>query len=111
MPRFVPDPDWNCSPRQALALFARVYQLTEPAILEYRWVRRGRDGFLRVRRFIHHWLNTRAGHRHARMRIRGHQARMTRRYRAVYRLQQRRRADVRGYDSVVAVTTASSAAP
>ena len=43
----------------ATALFARLYQLTEPAILQFRWIRRGRDRFLRMRRFVHHWLNLR----------------------------------------------------
>jgi hypothetical protein len=94
----------------ATALFARVYQLTEPAIVQYRWVRRGRDGFLRMRRFIHHWLNTRPFYRHARERICGQRAHLARRYRAVYRLQQRRRTDARDY-AVDSLTISSSASP
>jgi len=94
----------------ATALFARVYQLTEPAIVQYRWVRRGRDRFLRLRRYIHCWLNTRPFYRHARERVRGHRAYLARRYRAVYRLQQRRRADARDY-AVEPVTISSSASP
>jgi hypothetical protein len=95
----------------ATALFARVYQLTEPAILQYRCLRRGRDAFLRVRRYLHCWLNRRPFYRRARDRIRGESARMARRYRAVYRLQQQRRGYPRDYPSKPAVTTSTSAAP
>jgi len=77
----------------ATALFARLYQLTEPAILQFPWIRRGRDRFLRARRYIHHWLNLRPFYRQARFRLRCESSRVARRYRAVYRLQtQRRRA-------------------
>ena len=93
----------------ATALFARLYQLTEPAIVQYVWARRGRDAFLRLRWRIHHWLNTRPFYRRVRERVRGHSAQLSRRYRAVYRLQQRRRVATRRYD--VPLTTSSSAAP
>jgi len=81
----------------ATALFARLYQITEPAIMQYAALRRGRDRFLRARRFIHCWLNRRPFYRQARYRVRTQTGRMARRYRAVYRLQnQRRRAATRG---------------
>jgi len=81
----------------ATALFARLYQLTEPAIMRYPSLRRGRDRFLRARRFVHCWLNRRPFYRQARYRVRTQTGRMARRYRAVYRLQnQRRRAAARG---------------
>ena len=81
----------------ATALFARLYQLTEPALMTYGCLRRGRDRFLRARRFVHHWLNLQPLYRQARCRIRLHSTRLSRRYRAVYRLQhQRRRARLAG---------------
>ena len=75
----------------ATALFARLYQLTEPALMTYGRLRRGRDRFLRARRFVHHWLNLQPFYRQTRFRIRMHSAYVTRRYRAVYRLQHQRR--------------------
>jgi hypothetical protein len=75
----------------ATALFARLYQLTEPALMTYGCLRRGRDRFLRARRFVHHWLNLRPFYRQARYRVCMHSARLSRRYRAVYRLQHQRR--------------------
>jgi len=81
----------------ATALFARLYQLTEPSLMQYASLRRGRDRFLRARRFIHCWLNRRPFYRQARYRVRTQSVRVSRRYRAVYRLQnQRRRAAARG---------------
>lgn len=81
----------------ATALFARLYQLTEPALMTYGSLRRGRDRFLRARRFVHHWLNLQPLYRRARYRILMQSARLSRRYRAVYRLQnQRRRARLAG---------------
>jgi len=81
----------------ATALFARLYQLTEPSIMQYASLRRGRDRFLRARRFVHCWLNRRPFYRQARYRVRTQSVRVARRYRAVYRLQnQRRRAAARG---------------
>jgi hypothetical protein len=80
----------------ATALFARVYRLTEPSIMQYASLRRGRDRFLRARRFIHCWLNRQPFYRQARYRVRTQSMRVARRYRAVYRLQnQRRRAGAR----------------
>ncbi|HSV16930.1 MAG TPA: hypothetical protein VLR71_00875 [Casimicrobiaceae bacterium] len=79
----------------ATALFARLYQLTEPAVLQYGWVRRGRDRFLRARRFVHHWLNLQPLYRQARYRVRSQSAHIARRYRAVYRLQNQRRCAAR----------------
>lgn len=75
----------------ATALFARLYQLTEPALMTYGCLRRGRDRFLRARRFVHHWLNLQPFYRRARYRICVHTTRLGRRYRAVYRLQHQRR--------------------
>ena len=75
----------------ATALFARLYQLTEPALMTYGCLRRGRDRFLRARRFVHHWLNLQPLYRRARYRICVQSARLSRRYRAVYRLQHQRR--------------------
>lgn len=80
----------------ATALFARLYRLTEPAIVQFRCVRACRDRFLRMRRYIHHWLNLRPAYRRARCRLRSQKASLTRSYRAAYRLQhQRRRAGTR----------------
>jgi hypothetical protein len=75
----------------ATALFARLYRLTEPAIVQFKCVRVCRDRFLQMRRYIHHWLNLRPAYRRARCRLRGQSARIARRYRAVYRLQHQRR--------------------
>ena len=79
----------------ATALFARLYQLTEPAIMQFGWVRRGRDRFLRARRFMHHWLNLQPLYRQTRYRVRSQSANLARRYRAVYRLQNQRRCAAR----------------
>ncbi len=38
------------------AVLARVWQMTEPAITTYRWIRRGRDRFLHLRRRLYRWL-------------------------------------------------------
>ncbi|HEY1327425.1 MAG TPA: hypothetical protein VGI14_10835 [Casimicrobiaceae bacterium] len=94
----------------ATAVFARLYQLTEPAIVQYAWVRRGRDAFLRLRMRIHHWLNTRPFYRRVRERIRGRSLQLSRRYRAAYRLQQGRRSGARRYAGA-SFTTSSSAGP
>jgi hypothetical protein len=91
----------------ATALFARLYQLTEPALMTYRCLRRGRDRFLRARRFVHHWLNLQPFYRQARYRIRMHSTHLARRYRAVYRLQNQRRRVRAGRSA----TYASVAAP
>jgi hypothetical protein len=74
----------------ATAVFARLYQLTEPAILRFAWVRMGRDGFLRARASIHAWLEAQAPYRRARTMIHRQVASLAYRYRAVRRLQGRR---------------------
>jgi hypothetical protein len=55
----------------ATAVFARLYQLTEHAIIQFRWVRRTRAAFLRGRAFVHAWLNAQPPYRRARVLIRG----------------------------------------
>lgn len=50
----------------ATALYARLYQLTEPAITQIGWVRRGRDAFLRLRRRLYGWLTQQSAYRQAR---------------------------------------------
>ena len=54
------------------ALFARLWQLTEPAITEFRFIRRGRDGFLRLRWRLHAWLERQPAFVEARAIIRRH---------------------------------------
>lgn len=48
------------------AVLARVWQLTEPAITTYSWIRRGRDRFLRLRRRLYGWLYQQAVYRNTR---------------------------------------------
>jgi hypothetical protein len=55
----------------ATAVFARLYQLTEHAIIQFRWVRRTRAAFLRGRAFVHAWLNAQPPYRRARVLMRG----------------------------------------
>jgi len=74
----------------ATALFARLYQLTEHAIIKFRGVRRTRATFLRGRAFVHAWLDARAPYRRARVAIRRHSQRVKHRYRVAYRLQRQR---------------------
>ena len=74
----------------ATAVFARLYQLTEPALLQLSWVRRGRDRFLAVRAYIHQWLDAHPFFREAKARIRAKMEWLARRFRVAYRLQQRR---------------------
>ena len=84
----------------ATAVFARLYQLTEHAIIQFRWVRRTRAAFLRGRAFVHAWLNAQPPYRRARVLIRGSSQRIKHRYRVAYRLQrQRRGATVRAWAS------------
>ena len=47
--------------------------MTEPAITTYGWIRRGRDGFLRLRRRLYRWLHQQLVYR----RMRALLARMT----------------------------------
>jgi len=75
----------------ATAVFARLYQLTEPAIVRFAWVRIGRDAFLRARASIHAWLEAQAPYRHARTMIHRQAAHFSHRYRVARRLQARRR--------------------
>jgi hypothetical protein len=75
----------------ATAVFARLYDLTEPAILHYSWVRVAKSRLLAVRAYLHAWLNARPSYRRARALIREHSARLAHRYRIAYRLQGRRR--------------------
>ena len=75
----------------ATALFARLYQLTEHAIIQFHWVRRTRAAFLRVRAFIHAWLDAQPAYRRARVMLRQQSQRIKHRYRVAYRLQRRRR--------------------
>jgi hypothetical protein len=79
----------------ATAVFARLFQLTEPAITKIHWVRHGRDAFLKWRAFMHRWLNSQPAYRKARGLIRGMSARMRLRYRAAYRLRKRQRRPAR----------------
>src|SRR5262252_557842 len=75
----------------ATAVFARLYELTERAIVEFAWIRFARTKFLQARVFIHAWLDARPVYSRARALIRGQTARLAYRYRAAYRLQGQRR--------------------
>lgn len=75
----------------ATALFARLYQLTEHAIIRFRRVRKIRAAFLRGRAFIHAWLDAQAPYRRARVLVRRSSQRIKHRYRVAYRLQRKRR--------------------
>ncbi len=75
----------------ATALFARLYQLTESAIIKFRWVRRSRAAFLRGRAFVHAWLNAQPPYRRARVLVKRSSQRIKHRYRVAYRLQRQRR--------------------
>src|SRR5215471_13420646 len=75
----------------ATAVFARLYELTEPAIVQIGWIRIARDRFLRARAFIHAWLEGQPAYRHARATIRKQKAHLAFRYRVAHRLQGRRR--------------------
>jgi hypothetical protein len=75
----------------ATAVFARLYQLTEHAIIRFHWVRRTRAAFLRGRAFIHAWLNAQAVYRRARVLVRRSSQHIRHRYGIAYRLQRQRR--------------------
>jgi hypothetical protein len=75
----------------ATALFARLYQLTEHAIIKFRGVRRTRAAFLRGRAFVHAWLDAFPRYRRARVAIWRHSRRVKRGYRVAYRLQRQRK--------------------
>jgi len=84
----------------ATAVFARLYELTEPAIVRFGWIRTGRDKFLRARAFLHRWLEARPAYRRARSMIRREAEHLAYRYRVAHRLQGRRRRAARsGYRS------------
>jgi len=76
------------------AVLARLWQMTEPAITTYRWIRRGRDGFLRLRRRLYRWMHQQTVYR----RMRALVDRMTRQggllaeFRELLRRQRRERA-------------------
>jgi hypothetical protein len=77
------------------AVFAALYQLTAPALLQIRWVHRGQSVFLRMRSALHRWLDRQPLYREARGFLRRlrrrHGARgMRRRIVAAYRMQRRR---------------------
>ncbi len=74
----------------ATAVLARLYQLTEPAIVRFAWIRIARDGFLRARASLHAWLDAQAPYRRARTMIHRQAATLAYRYRAARRLQGRR---------------------
>jgi hypothetical protein len=48
------------------AVLARLWQLTEPAITTYRWIRRGRDAFLHLRARLYRWLHRQTVYRRTR---------------------------------------------
>jgi hypothetical protein len=76
------------------ALFARLYQLTEPAITQIGWVLRGRDGFLRMRSRLYEWLHEQPAYRRSRallQRLR-RSGGIRRRFRAAMRRQRQRAA-------------------
>ncbi len=75
----------------ATALFARLYQLTESAIIKFGWVRQSRAAFLRGRAFIHAWLNAQPPYQRARVLVKRSTQRIKHRYRVAYRLQRQRR--------------------
>jgi hypothetical protein len=75
----------------ATAVFARLYQLTEHAIIQFRWVRRTRAAFLRGRAFVHAWLNAQPSYRRARVLVRRSSQRIKHRYQVASRLQRQRR--------------------
>lgn len=70
----------------ATALFARLYQLTEPAILDFAFIRRVKAWVQKVRVFTHAWLDAQPAYRHARAAVIDRSAHVARRYRAACRL-------------------------
>jgi hypothetical protein len=77
------------------AVFARLWQMTEPAITTFGWIRRGRDTFLRWRRWLYGWLHQQPVYRRTRVllaRLR-RQGGVVRRFRAILRrMRQQRKA-------------------
>ena len=72
------------------ALFARIWQLTEPAVTRIESVRWMRDGFLRLRRVLHAWLERQPAYLEVRSLIRRQLAGMRRRRSAARRVHRRR---------------------
>jgi hypothetical protein len=74
------------------AIFAALYQLTEPAITQIGWVLRIQQAFLRIRRALHAWLERQPAYRHARAWLRRIRQPhwLRRRFAAAYRMQRRR---------------------
>lgn len=70
----------------ATAVFARLYRLTEPAIVRFAWICSARNGFMRVRASLHAWLEAQAPYRRARTMIHRQAASLALRYRAARRL-------------------------
>ena len=75
----------------ATAVFAWLYELTEPALVHFAWIRVLKRKFLAMRAFIHAWLDARPTYRRARALIRRRSASLAYRYRVACRLQGRRR--------------------
>ena len=74
------------------ALFARAWQLTEPAVTQIGPVRRLRDEFLRLRGMLHAWLEHQPAYVEMRDIVRRHFAGLRRRRDASRRIRQRREA-------------------
>jgi hypothetical protein len=74
------------------AIFAALYQLTEPAITRIGWVLRAQNAFLHVRRALHAWLERQLAYRSARAWLRRMRRPhwLRRRFGAAYRMQRRR---------------------
>lgn len=68
------------------ALFARVWQLTEPAVTRIDPVRRLRDGFLRLRGALHAWLDAQPAYVEMRAIVRRYVAALRRRRGAARRI-------------------------
>ena len=71
------------------ALFARVWQLTEPAVTQIDPVRRLRDQFLRLRGVLHAWLDDQPAYVEMRAIVRRHLAGLRRQRSAIRRIRQR----------------------
>ena len=89
------------------ALFARVWQLTEPAVTRIDFVRRLRDEFLRLRSMLHAWLDAQPAYVEMRAIVRRHLAALRRQRGAVrrfgrWREARRKRAAIAGDPSSAA---------
>ena len=74
------------------AIFAALYQLTEPSLTRIGWILRLQNQFLRLRAALHRWLERQALYRRARNTLRRLRMRkgLRRRFAAAYRMQRRR---------------------